>query len=84
VSGARPPENWEVLARLSRMEAEIYRAALETAGIPSYELGETVGQIYALTSSELGAVDLLVPSDRVAEARELLDSSTALDMPEGD
>lgn len=84
MGGPRAPANWEVLARLSQMEAEIYRAALETAGIPSYELGETVGRIYGLTSSDLGEVALLVPADRLTEAQELLESSTALDMPEGD
>jgi hypothetical protein len=32
----------------------------------------------------MGEVSLLVPQDRVAEARELIDSSQPIDFPEGD
>ncbi|HEV3232697.1 MAG TPA: DUF2007 domain-containing protein [Candidatus Dormibacteraeota bacterium] len=75
---------WEPVAAVGAMEAEVLRAALETADIPVVSRGETVGTIYALTATELGQVVLLVPADRLEEARALLQGSTAINFPEGD
>jgi hypothetical protein len=75
---------WEPVAEVSAMEAEVLRAALDSAGIPVVSRGETVGTIFALSATELGQVVLLVPSERAEEARELLDGATAIDFPEGD
>jgi len=66
------------------MEAEILKAALEAADIPVVLQGESVGQIYGITASELGTVAVRVPADRLEEARLLVDSSEAIDFPEGD
>ncbi|MEA2646360.1 MAG: putative prokaryotic signal transducing protein [Chloroflexota bacterium] len=77
-------EDWVVLQSAEQMEAEVLRAALETAGIPVVTTSEFVGRLYGLTSQELGAVRLLVPRSRVEEARELVNGSSAIDFPEGD
>ena len=76
--------DWEVVRSTDRMEAEILKAALEAADIPVVLQGEAVGQIYGITASELGAVAVRVPADRLEEARSLVDSSEPIDFPEGD
>ena len=75
---------WEILVRAGQMEAEVLRAALETADIPVAMRSETVGRIYGLTTQQLGEVTLLVPAERLEEARELLESSVPVDFPESD
>jgi hypothetical protein len=75
---------WEVVAKGASIEIDVLQAALETAGIPSVTLGETIGRIYALGALELGEVRLLVPPDRLMEARELLSDATPIDFPEAD
>jgi hypothetical protein len=77
-------EAWEVVKTTSAMEAEIFKAALETADIPVVLQAESMGRLYGITASELGNVAVLVPPDRLAEARELVDGSVAIDFPEGD
>lgn len=77
-------DDWVEVARVSSLEAHILQAALDTAGIPAQTLGETVGELYALSASKLGEVRVLVPPDRAEEARALLDTSETLDFPEGD
>lgn len=77
-------DEWTEVARVSHMEAEILRLALETAGIPVQTFGEAVAELYAVTATELGDVQVLVPTDRADEARELLSDSHPVDFPEGD
>ncbi|MFN2464316.1 MAG: DUF2007 domain-containing protein [Candidatus Dormibacteria bacterium] len=77
-------DGWQVVRETSAMEAEILKAALEAADIPVVLQGETVGRLYGITASDLGSVALLVPPDRLAEARALVDSSEPIDFPEGD
>ncbi|GAC1584222.1 MAG: hypothetical protein NVS3B24_23350 [Candidatus Dormibacteria bacterium] len=76
--------DWEVVRTTDSMEAEILKAALANADIPVVLQGETVGRLYGITASELGYVAVLVPADRLDEARALVDSSEAVDFPEGD
>ena len=82
----RPPiEGWEEVATPgSRLEADVLKAALETAAIPVVERAEAYGQIVGITVGDLGAISLFVPADRVAEARELLSDQRAIDFPQGD
>ena len=79
-----PGGDWAVLQEAGQMEAEVLRAALETAEIPVTMQSEFVGRLYGLTSQELGAVTLLVPRARLEEARALLADSSPVDFPEGD
>jgi Putative prokaryotic signal transducing protein len=77
-------EEWAEVKLTDAMEAEILKAALQSIDIPVVLVGEAVGRIYGITASELGNVHVLVPPDRLDEARELIDTSQAVDFPEGD
>jgi Putative prokaryotic signal transducing protein len=82
--GVMPDRDWVVLTRVGEMEAEILRAALETAEIPVAMRSESVGRLYGLSNQKLGEVTLLVPRDRETEARELIETSVPIDFPEAD
>jgi hypothetical protein len=73
-----------VLTKTEPMEAEILRAALETADIPVAMQSEFVGRLYGLTSQKLGEVTVLVPRERLQEATDLIENSVAVDFPESD
>jgi hypothetical protein len=73
-----------VLKKTEPMEAEILRAALETADIPVAMSSEFVGRLYGLTSQKLGEVTVLVPRERLQEATDLIENSVAVDFPESD
>lgn len=77
-------EDWAEVKVTDSMEAEILKAALESIDIPVVLVGEAVGRIYGITASDLGSVHVLVPPDRLDEARDLIDTSEAVDFPEGD
>jgi len=53
-------------------EAEILQKMLESYGIPVRLCYESYGRIMGITTDGLGAVDILVPAERAAEASELL------------
>jgi hypothetical protein len=76
--------DWEVVVVVDAMTADVLKAALETALIPVVSRQEASGRIIGLTVGSMGEVSLLVPGDRVAEARELIDDSHPIDFPEGD
>jgi hypothetical protein len=75
---------WVEVANVTALEAEVLRAALETAEIPVQTLGEAVARIIGLSDVDLGIVRVMVPEDRAEEARELLADSQPVDFPEGD
>ena len=54
------------------MEAQGIRAALDAAGIPVHLNFEAAAKLYAVTVDGLGAVRIMVPIDRVDEAREII------------
>lgn len=54
-------------------QAEIIRGLLLAAGLPVQIAQEGAGAAYAFTVGPMGEVDVLVPSDRLEEARALLD-----------
>lgn len=83
-SGVEPDQDWVVIKKTDPMDAEVLRAALETADIPVAMRSEYVGRLYGLSSLKLGEVTLLVPREREAEARDLIDNSVAIDFPESD
>ena len=56
-------------------EAEAIRTALESAGIPVRIKMESVARLIAVTVDGLGKVEVLVPPDRVEEARAILASA---------
>ena len=89
-SPPEPPEpEWRDLTPVASYRdvaiAHVQRVALEAAGIPAVVQNEHMVGLQWTYSQALGGVRLLVPSDRVSEARELLgsDSANALrDVPE--
>lgn len=56
------------------MEAQAIRATLEAAGIPVRLNSEAAGRLYAVTVDGLGAVRILVPVDRLEEARRIIET----------
>jgi hypothetical protein len=84
MSGRPPHEDWAEVLVTGALDADILKAALETAGIPVMVRAEAAGGIIGITVGGLGDVAIFVPEDRLSEARELLDGSTSLDFPEGD
>jgi hypothetical protein len=58
-------------------QAEILQKMLESFGIPVRLEFESYGRVMGMTVDGLGAVGILVPSDRAAEARELLKPLTS-------
>ena len=53
-------------------EAEILKKMLESYGIPVTLRYESYGRVAGITVDGLGAVDIIVPENRVQEALELL------------
>ena len=72
---------WKIVCRtMGLLSAEAIRGRLETAGIPvalDYDSTSTLLGIPAFGGT--GEVRILVPGDRIAEARELLGSDSEPD-----
>lgn len=58
------------------MEAEIIRAKLENFSIPCMLKFESVGRLLAISMNGLGKVRIMVPAERLEEARELMAADT--------
>ncbi len=54
------------------MEAQAVRSALEAAGIPAELKMEAAQKLFAVTVDGLGAVRVMVPADRLEEARSIV------------
>jgi len=67
---------WQVLTQLNnRMEAELIKSLLEAQGIGVELFQESIGHtIYPVTVDGLGFVQIFVPKEKLAEAREWLKS----------
>lgn len=65
-----------------KMQAEIIRGRLESAGIPVLLDYESVGLIYGLTVDGVGEVRVMVPAERVEDARLLLSEASNEDWDE--
>jgi hypothetical protein len=76
--------DWAVLTVVDPLEAEVLKAALETAGFPVVARQEASGRIIGLTVGSMGEVSLLVPQDRLVDARALIADSHPIDFPEAD
>jgi len=74
-SGAMPEPDLKVVWTASgEMEAEGLRSALEAAGIPVMLRFEAAARYYPVTVDGLGAVKIMVPADRLEEAKMILDT----------
>jgi hypothetical protein len=56
------------------LRAMVVRGALETAGIPVILTYESIGPVLGLTVDGIGRVEVRVPLEWEAEARDLLDA----------
>jgi len=56
------------------VEAEIIKSKLTSFAIPAYLKYETAGRIFGITMDGLGKVKVMVPADRLDDARRILDS----------
>ena len=59
------------------MEAHAVRSALEAAGIPAELKMEAAQRLFAVTVDGLGAVKVMVPADRIEEARSIVENPAA-------
>ena len=57
------------------LQAQQVRAFLESAGIPTFELGESLRLTHGLTLDGLGAVEIFVEEANAVRAEELLASA---------
>ncbi|HEY43153.1 MAG TPA: DUF2007 domain-containing protein [Anaerolineae bacterium] len=63
----------EVDIVMGRHIADLVRSLLEANGIPTELSQESVGTVTGFTVGPMGDVRILVPSDRVEDARKLLE-----------
>ena len=56
------------------IEAQTVRSALEAAGIPAQLKMEAAQTLFAVTVDGLGAVRVMVPADRLEEARSIVEN----------
>ncbi len=64
---------WELLTETNgRMQADLLKSYLEAEGVEVEYFQEAIGHIYGLTIDGLGRVQLFVPKEKAAQARELL------------
>jgi hypothetical protein len=56
-----------------KIEAESVKILLESFGIPAFINQESAGSTYGLTVGILGEVEVIVPLDRIVEAKEIIE-----------
>jgi hypothetical protein len=67
-------EQWEVVETVQGdLQAEILGGLLEAQGIPVSLSQEGAGRAIGLSVGPLGEVEILVPSDRLDEARAIME-----------
>ena len=65
-------------------EAEMIRQLLESYGIPVQMVSDVAHSVYPITLDGLGEVRILVPENKLAEARALLDEHRRHGLAGGD
>jgi len=65
-----------------KLEAEVIKGRLESAGVPVLLDYESVAQVYGLTVDGVGEVRVMVPEDRVEDAQLLLSEASGEDWDE--
>lgn len=73
-------QNWEVIEKVSgELQGELLRGLFEAQGIPVTLNQEGAGRAYGIGVGALGLVQILVPSNYAAEARQVLEQYYAGD-----
>lgn len=67
----------EIYSAAGTAEADVVKSLLDSRKIPVRVQAESIGRISGLTSGPLSEVRLLVPADRAADARKLIDRRPA-------
>ncbi len=80
----RKPRKEVVYVANGMLEAESVKILLESFGIPAYTNQESAGTVYGLTVGPLGEVEVVVPIDRLAEAKQVIEDmkSGKLELPD--
>jgi hypothetical protein len=65
----------EVCAIERMVEAQIIKTKLESEGIPALLKYESAGQVYGIMINGLAKISVMVPSDRLADAKKILAES---------
>lgn len=64
---------WEYLVSAQgEILAQIFESLLKANGIPVLLSGEAVAKIYGLTANDLAVVDILVPTEHISAAKQIL------------
>ncbi len=71
-----------VYTAFGQWEAHVIKGKLESVGIPVLLSYESAGLVLGLTVDGLGQVRVMVPEDRVVEARQALEESSPDDFPD--
>ena len=73
---------WDLLAEISgRLEADLLKSYLEASGIEVQLFQEGAGHdLYPVTFGPLAMVQVFVPSDKISDARECLESFNSQDV----
>ena len=67
-------QSWEKLGvAAGDLQAEILKGLLEAQGIPVVLSREGAGRAYGLSVGRMGEVEILVPTNLVAQAQQVLD-----------
>ena len=69
---SRFPDLTVIYSSAGMMKAQVIKSKLEGSGIPVLLDYESVGPVIGITIDGLGQVRVLVPKDRAAEARTLI------------
>lgn len=82
----RKPREEVVFVANGMLEAESVKILLESFGIPAFTNQESAGTVYGLTVGPLGEVEVVVPIDKVKEAKQVIEDmkSGKLEMPDQD
>lgn len=67
-------KDWKTLTKITDpINASLLQGRLQAEGIPAImRTGEAAGSLYGLTTGPLAEIKIFVPSDRLNEARQLL------------
>ena len=66
-------QNWVTLITVQgELQAELMRGLLQAQGIPIELSEEGVARVYGLNVGPLASVDLLVPQDKLSEAKQVI------------
>jgi len=66
--------NFVVITKVQgEVTANVLKSHLESKGIPVVLQYESIGRVYGITVDGLGEVSILVPQERIEEARSIIE-----------